>query len=311
MGGGVFADIGWALGDGREHGDDPAWDEAEAKALYELLEREVVPEFYTRDENGIPVRWVARIRESMARLTSYFSANRSVREYTEKHYLPAAAAYRSREADAGFGERLTAWRTMLANHWHEGHFGAVQVQTHDGVHIFEVEVYLGALDPDGVRVELYADARTAVNRFEQKCGGGLLGGCRPGLSLLGQRALVTHPRRLHSAPDPLHARCLRSPWKPPKFCGGRTGLQACPEPNAQPTEAAGHGPDPAAPAPQSSRNQREEHVPLRIPDIALRPQKRVGRATGHHRGPPFEQLIERAERQTERDGKEQLASPPR
>ena len=88
-------EVGWALGDGQEHGDDPAWDAAEAEALYDLLEREVIPEFYTRDEQGIPTAWVARMRESMARLTPRFSANRAVREYTEQHYLPAAAAYRA------------------------------------------------------------------------------------------------------------------------------------------------------------------------------------------------------------------------
>ena len=82
-------EVGWALGDGQEHGDDPAWDAAEAEALYNLLEQEVVPEFYTRDPNGIPTAWVARMRESMARLTPRFSANRTVREYTEQYYLPA------------------------------------------------------------------------------------------------------------------------------------------------------------------------------------------------------------------------------
>jgi len=71
-------DVGWALGDGKEHGDDPAWDAVEAEALYALLEKEVIPEFYDRDSKGIPVAWVARIRESMARLTPRFSANRTV-----------------------------------------------------------------------------------------------------------------------------------------------------------------------------------------------------------------------------------------
>ena len=89
-------EVGWALGDGQEHGDDPAWDAAEAERLYNLLEYEVIPEFYTRDENGIPTAWVARMRESMARLAPRFSANRTVREYTEQHYLPAAAAYKKR-----------------------------------------------------------------------------------------------------------------------------------------------------------------------------------------------------------------------
>ena len=85
-------EVGWALGDGQEHGSDPSWDAAEAEALYERLEREVIPEFYTRNEKGIPTDWIARMRESMARLTPRFSANRAVCEYTEKHYLPAAIA---------------------------------------------------------------------------------------------------------------------------------------------------------------------------------------------------------------------------
>src|SRR5262249_14211590 len=62
-------EIGWALGDGKEHGNDPAWDAAEAQALYDLLEREVIPAFYARDVRGIPMGWVARMRESMPRLT--------------------------------------------------------------------------------------------------------------------------------------------------------------------------------------------------------------------------------------------------
>src|ERR1700751_29021 len=84
-------DLGWALGDGREHDDDPSRDATDAHALYELLEREGIPEFYTRDENGIPTAWVKRMRESMARLTPRFSTNRTVREYTERHYLPTAS----------------------------------------------------------------------------------------------------------------------------------------------------------------------------------------------------------------------------
>ena len=98
-------EVGWALGDGQEHGDDPAWDAAEAEALYDLLEREVIPEFYTRDEQGIPGAWVARMRESMAQLTPRFSASRTVREYTEQHYLPAASAYLERAADKGAARR--------------------------------------------------------------------------------------------------------------------------------------------------------------------------------------------------------------
>ncbi len=151
-------EVGWALGDGQEHGDDPVWDAAEAAALYDLLEREVIPEFYTRNEQGIPTAWVKRMRESMARLTTQFSANRSVREYTEGHYLPAAAAYRERAADKGsVGAQIVNWQHNLEQKWDTQCFGEVKVVTDEGKYVFQVEVYLGSLDPSCVRVELYAD----------------------------------------------------------------------------------------------------------------------------------------------------------
>jgi starch phosphorylase len=149
--------VGWALGDGQEHDDDPAWDAAEAETLYELLEREVIPEFYTRDEQGIPRAWVARMRESMARLTPQFSSNRAVREYTEQYYLPAAAAYRERAADKGkIGVDMVQWRHALQQKWTALRFGEVKLETDAGQHIFEAQVYLDELTPQAVRVELYA-----------------------------------------------------------------------------------------------------------------------------------------------------------
>jgi starch phosphorylase len=151
-------EVGWALGDGQEHHDDPAWDDAEAEALYGLLEREVIPEFYARDERGIPTAWVARMRKSMASLTPRFSADRAVREYTEQHYLPGAAAYRERAADKGAGGRQVAdWREALEKEWPAMRFGEMKVETGGGQHVFEVQLYLNDADPNGVRVELYAD----------------------------------------------------------------------------------------------------------------------------------------------------------
>ncbi len=162
-------EVGWALGDGKEHGDDPAWDAAEAEALYDLLEREVVPEFYTRDESGIPTAWVQRMRESMARLAPRFSANRTVREYTEQHYLPAAAGYRERAADKGAaGRNIVNWEHTLKEKWGTLRFGEVKVQTNAAQHIFEAEVYLNDLDPNVVRVELYADGINGSSPIRQE-----------------------------------------------------------------------------------------------------------------------------------------------
>ncbi len=150
--------VGWALGDGQEHGDDPAWDAAEAIALYERLEREVIPEFYTRDESGIPTAWVKRMRESMARLTPRFAADRAVREYTEQHYLPASAAYRDRAANKGaVGRQVVDWQHAVDQKWGSLRFGDLRVETNEDHHVFEVEIFLSDLGKNAVRVELYAD----------------------------------------------------------------------------------------------------------------------------------------------------------
>jgi starch phosphorylase len=162
-------DVGWALGDGREHGDDPAWDAVEAGALYDLLERDVIPEFYTRNEHGIPTGWVKRMRNSMARLTPLFSASRTVREYTEQHYLPAAAAYRERAADNGtVGSNIVNCERRLKEQWGMLRFGDVRVQTDAARHSFEAEVYLNDLDPNVVRVELYAEGINGSGPIRQE-----------------------------------------------------------------------------------------------------------------------------------------------
>ncbi|MGB8722511.1 MAG: alpha-glucan family phosphorylase [Terriglobales bacterium] len=151
-------EVGWALGDGQEHGDDPAWDAVEADALYGLLEREVIPEFYARDQSGIPTAWVARMRESMARLTPRFAADRAVREYTEQHYLPASVAYRERAANKGtIGSQMVNWQHAVDRKWGSLRFADLRVETNKDHHVFEVEILLNDLGKNAVRVELYAD----------------------------------------------------------------------------------------------------------------------------------------------------------
>jgi starch phosphorylase len=173
-------EVGWALGDGQEHGDDPAWDARDAEALYDLLEREVVPEFYTRDERGIPQAWVKRMRESMAQLTSRFSADRAVREYTEQHYLPGATAYRERAAKKGaVGKQIVEWQHSLETKWDSVRFQNLRVETNADHHLFEVEIFLNDLDPNAVRVELYADGMNGGDsvRIEMKCASNASGHC--------------------------------------------------------------------------------------------------------------------------------------
>jgi starch phosphorylase len=174
--------VGWALGDGREHGGDPAWDALEAARLYELLETEIVPQFYARDAQGMPRAWVARVRESMARLSPVYSANRSVRQYVEECYLPAADGYRRRAAGGGLlGAQIAARMRQMAEGWPSLRFGRMSVETHDAQHHFSVEVQLGALERQDVRVELYADGLSGAVPLRQEMKRTTPGG--PGIEL--------------------------------------------------------------------------------------------------------------------------------
>lgn len=151
-------EVGWAIGDGKEHGTDLAWDAAEANALYDLLENEVIPEFYNRDKEGMPKDWIKRIRESMAKLTPQYSANRAVREYTERFYIPAATNYKMRVKDsAKLAKDIIIWEKELNAKWSSIRFSDVQSQTADDKHMFEVQVYMDNLNPDFVAVQLYAE----------------------------------------------------------------------------------------------------------------------------------------------------------
>ena len=157
--------VGWALGDGREHDDAAAWDNAEAEQLYQVLETEVVPCYYRRDESGLPREWVSRMRESMASLTTQFSTNRMLREYVERYYVRLAEAYRRRAA--GTAVELQNWYRQLAQHWQRIHFGNVSSTPAEGRYHFDVQVYLDELSSEAIRVELYADPIEGGEPFSQ------------------------------------------------------------------------------------------------------------------------------------------------
>jgi starch phosphorylase len=152
------ADVGWAVGDGQEHGDDPNWDRREAEELYRLLENDIIPCFYERDSKGIPRGWVARMRASMAELTPQFSANRMVREYVDRLYSRAEKQYRGRAANKGQETALLCrWRDSLMQSWHKLRFGTLDVQRQGDSYVVTVTVYLDDINPQAVQVQLYAD----------------------------------------------------------------------------------------------------------------------------------------------------------
>jgi glycogen phosphorylase len=148
--------VGWAVGDDIT-GGDAAIDARDAAQVYDLLERAVVPEFYARDERGLPRRWLERIRHSLAQLTPAFSTGRMLRDYIEQLYLPAAGELRRRAADRRLPAEMAAWEARLRHGWPQLHIGEARIASRDGAWQFSLPVYLGDITPNDVRVELYAD----------------------------------------------------------------------------------------------------------------------------------------------------------
>ena len=150
-------EVGWALGDGQTH-NEPEWDAVEADELYRVLEEQIIPEFYQRDERGIPEKWVTRIRNSMATLAPEFSSNRMLRDYVENFYLPATSRFRQRiDNQAAIAKELADWQAQLTQHWPTIYMQNFQVESSESKHYLTLHVYLDDLSVDSVRAEVYAD----------------------------------------------------------------------------------------------------------------------------------------------------------
>jgi starch phosphorylase len=87
---GFEGDNGWAIGGRENNPDEGAQDYSDAQDLYRILEQEVVPLYYTRNEDGVPEGWTAEMRRSIASTIWKFSTIRMLHEYVERMYMPAA-----------------------------------------------------------------------------------------------------------------------------------------------------------------------------------------------------------------------------
>ncbi|MCC6174741.1 MAG: alpha-glucan family phosphorylase [Chloroflexi bacterium] len=153
------AGLGWAIGDRRSYDDLSYQDYLESTSLYDLLEREIVPLFYDRDANGLPLGWIARMRASMGGLPPVFSSDRMVHDYLTRFYEPAAHDVRClSERELEPAREVAAWGTHVLEQWPR-----VQIVRVDGLAdtvkagaAFDVEadVTLGDLQPTEVNVAL-------------------------------------------------------------------------------------------------------------------------------------------------------------
>ncbi|WP_108250125.1 alpha-glucan family phosphorylase [Planctomonas deserti] len=152
---------GWAIPSADAAGDSAERDKLEADALYDLIEHQIAPRFYERDESGVPRRWVQSIRHTLATLSPELSADRMVREYVQRRYMVAAASERVLENDdRSAARRLAAWKRRVSHSWPQVHVTHVESGGLDGTPEVGDElgvralVQLGGLSPEDVSVEV-------------------------------------------------------------------------------------------------------------------------------------------------------------
>ncbi|MCP4593468.1 MAG: glycosyltransferase family 1 protein [bacterium] len=157
---------GWAIGDNHTYDDQPHEDAVESESLYELLEREIIPLFYKRGSDGLPRDWIARMKASMRTCVPQFSANRMVREYAERMYIPSARRWDHMQTDNLEAVRaLTTWKSVLRQRW-----SGVKIEAFDSSNgaervtgselVVTARVRLGDIPPKDVSVELYCGLAT-------------------------------------------------------------------------------------------------------------------------------------------------------
>jgi starch phosphorylase len=158
--------VGWAIGRGEAYSDPSQQDDIEAEALYELLEDEIIPAFYERRADGLPRKWIARMKSSIAALCPEFNMHRMVKQYANEYYAVAHTRFCDLSSDNGSkAVQLAAWLNKVQEAWPRLRIdsvgeGAPEIDL--GSH-FEAEahVFLDALTPDDVSVEVVMGRVTA------------------------------------------------------------------------------------------------------------------------------------------------------
>jgi len=156
-----YVKTGWAIGSGEVYDDPEYQDEVEANALYELIEKDVVPLFYTRDENNIPRGWVAKMKNAIHLNTPQFNTARMVKDYARRAYFMASDRLQQLSASQYEpAKALATWQTRLSEHWYDIKIEAIDIAASTDLQVnetFDVQakIALGALTPDDVLVEIY------------------------------------------------------------------------------------------------------------------------------------------------------------
>lgn len=155
---------GWAIGHGEIYDDPNYQDQIEANALYDLLEKEVIPLFYDRDIDGLPRRWIDKMKDAIRLNCPFFNTARMVGEYSLRAYFPASDRYHTlitgKYAPA---KELAAWKENLSAHWYDIKIKDIDVSSGPDIEVnqtvsVKAKVDLATLTNEDVQLELYQGA---------------------------------------------------------------------------------------------------------------------------------------------------------
>jgi starch phosphorylase len=209
------AEIGWAIGKRDTYTDLSRQDDVEAEALYDLLEGEIVPAFYERRADGLPMNWISRMKASIAVLGPEFNMHRMVKQYTNEYYLAAHNRYRDlNAADGSQAKALSVWLDRIEAAWPRLRVESVEDSAREidlgGQVQLSARIFLDSLTPEDVVVESLVGRVTADGEITdviatamQECGQsspgsytfqcGIQPKVRSGLYGYAIRVLPTHP----------------------------------------------------------------------------------------------------------------------
>jgi len=158
---GYTPDIGWGIGMPRTYANNEEQDQIESQALYDVIERDVIPTFYQRNRKNYSQEWVRMMKNSIISIGKQFSSHRMLREYSEKFYIPAIQACDSLCGDGyKLARDIASWKGRIQNDWGKVSISSVEMPHVDGsakvgqTMLVRVKAYLGELSPDDVRVEV-------------------------------------------------------------------------------------------------------------------------------------------------------------
>jgi starch phosphorylase len=155
------SNTGWAIGRGEEYRDEDYQNEVESNALFDLLEKEIIPLFYSRTADYLPRPWISKMKSAMRAIGPEYNTNRMVRQYAEEMYLPALQrAGVLSENKLERATQLAAWKQNLRNNWNTLKILDVKIDKHDGFKVGDECIVhtwldLGKLKPEDVSVEMF------------------------------------------------------------------------------------------------------------------------------------------------------------